>query len=494
MSKLTQLPVWQALKAHYQAIQGQHLRDWFAQDPGRGEQLKAELAGLSIDYSKQRIIHETLKLLTELAACCELEENIARLFSGYPLNNTEQRAAWHTALREQDPKRLKPEVKATLTRMAELTTALHAGEWRGFSGKAISDIVHIGIGGSDLGPRLVTEALASFHIGPLHSHFVSNVDADELMGVLQQVQAKSTLFIVTSKTFTTQETLLNASTAKHWLSQHTDQFDRHFIAITANPSAATAFGIAEQNILPLWDWVGGRYSLWSAVGLPIALSIGMAHFQALLQGAYTVDQHFQNTPIAKNLPVLLGLIDIWNINFGGACSLAILPYAQRLQYLPAYLQQLMMESNGKCVDKNNQPVDYDTGAIVWGGVETNGQHAFHQLLMQGGRFIPSDIIIPLTATHDYPQHQKLLVANGLAQAKALMQGREEKAAAYKNVPGNQPSNTIGMQELNPSTLGALIALYEHRTFVQSVIWNINAFDQWGVELGKLLTKQMLEAI
>jgi glucose-6-phosphate isomerase len=523
MSLITQSKAWQDLSIHYDAIAPLRMRDLFAGDQQRFEAFSEEAAGLLLDYSKNRITKETCDLLFKLADAVKLDTHIDQLFSGYALNTSEKRPALHTALRSThdtpifvDGINILPQIQSSLNHMDQIVEAITTGQWLGCSGEKISDIVNIGIGGSDLGPQMVTAALQAYANKHLHCHFISNIDGHHLEQVLDKLKPANTLFIISSKSFTTQETLHNAEMAKEWLKQSLGNqteavlLERHFIAITAKPKAAQALGIPFENILHLWDWVGGRFSVWSATGLPVALTIGMANFKQLLAGTQAMDVHFRTRPWEKNLPVIMAVLGIWYINFFGASTQGIIPYDQRLQLLPAYLQQADMESNGKTVQRNGQSVSYSTGSIIWGGVGTNSQHAFHQLLHQGTHLVPVDFIVAKRGHHGLLQNHEMLTAHCLAQSQALMIGKnaaevraellEQKLAEqeieqllpHKIIPGNRPSNTIILPELNPQALGALLALYEHKIFVQSVIWNINCFDQWGVELGKVLSKTILE--
>ena len=522
MSKLTQSAAWQALRAHHAAIAPVQMRRMFRDDPARFDKFSLQLDRLLFDYSKNRINDETLRLLLALAGQAGLPAYIERLFSGDKINCTERRAALHTALRNRsarpvflDGKDVMPDVRRVLGLMRRFSDAVRSGEWRGHTGRPISDIVNIGIGGSDLGPLMVCEALKSYGSAKLNAHFVSNIDATHLAETLKKLDAETTLFIVSSKTFTTQETLTNASTARAWLVEKLGATDasqavaKHFAAVSTNLEATAKFGIAPENVFEFWDWVGGRYSLWSAIGLPIALYLGMDKFEELLGGAYAVDEHFRSAPPEKNIPVLMGLLGIWYGNFFGAASNAILPYDQYLHRFPAYLQQLEMESNGKSVDRDGNAVDYDTGMVVWGEPGTNGQHAFYQLLHQGTRMVPADFIAPLHSRNPTGEHHAILLANCFAQSEALMIGKTaaearaelvaqglhgealEALLPHKVFPGNRPTNTLLFDRFDPHTLGMLIALYEHKVFVQGVIWNINSFDQWGVELGKQLAGKIL---
>jgi len=519
MSKLTTSPAWQALKAHHAAIEPLHMRDMFRDDPARFGKFSLQLGNLLFDYSKNRITDETIKLLVALAVQAGLPAAIGRMFGGEKINSTEQRAALHTALRNRsgrpvlvDGKDVMPDVRRVLGLMRRFSDAVRSGEHRGHTGKQISDIVNIGIGGSDLGPLMACEALKPYSNPKLRAHFVSNVDGTHLAETLKKLDAETTLFIVSSKTFTTQETLTNAHSARVWLVEKLGDeraVAKHFAAVSTNLKATGEFGIHPDNVFEFWDWVGGRYSLWSAIGLPIALHIGMDRFEELLGGAYAMDEHFRSAPLDKNMPVLLGLLGVWYGNFFGAQSNAVLPYDQYLHRFPAYLQQLEMESNGKRVDRDGNAVDYDTCMVMWGEPGTNGQHAFYQLIHQGTRLIPADFLAPLHSHNPTGEHHAILLANCFAQTEALMLGKTaEEARAeleaqglhgealeallpHKVFPGNRPTNTLLFDRLDPHTLGMLIALYEHKVFVQGVIWNINSFDQWGVELGKQLAGKIL---
>ncbi|MGH8598252.1 MAG: glucose-6-phosphate isomerase [Gammaproteobacteria bacterium] len=496
------------------AARGVRTASLFAATPDRAARFTAEGAGLILDYSKNPLNEAALTSLFHLADAASLATRIGAMFNGEVINFTEQRPALHTALRRSsgitiDGINLDALVEDTKTRMRELVREIHQGHWLGYSGQRITDVVNIGIGGSHLGPLLACEALREEALGHVAVHFVSNVDGGDIASKLARLDPARTLFIVASKSFTTPETALNARTAEHWLQ---DRFhdraanSRHFIAITAYPARAVAFGIEASNVLPMWDWVGGRYSLWSAIGLPIALLIGMDNFERMLAGAARMDEHFRSAPWSANLPVILALVGIWNSNFLGAETLAIVPYEERLFHLPGYLQQLDMESNGKRVTLGNQPVHGHTAPVIWGGLGTNVQHAFFQLLHQGTRLIPVDFILPLRNPHAPPKHHDMLIANCLAQAEALMVGRMASELAgtspvpgidlplHRATPGSQPSNLILIEALEPSSLGALLALYEHKTFVQGVLWEINSFDQWGVELGKQLAQRLLDEI
>ena len=519
MSKLTQSPAWQALKAHHTAIEPIPMRRMFEDDPARFAKFSLQLDGMLFDYSKNRINDETVRLLIALTKQAELPAWMARMFGGEKINSTEQRAALHTALRNRsgrpvllDGKDVMPDVRRVLDLIRRFSEAVRNGEHRGHTGKQISDIVNIGIGGSDLGPLMVCEALKPYGSQSLRAHFVSNVDATHLAETLKNLNAETTLFIISSKTFTTQETLTNAHSARAWLIGklgNEQAVAKHFAAVSTNLDATAQFGINPDNVFEFWDWVGGRYSLWSAIGLPIALYIGMDRFEELLSGAYAMDEHFQSAPLEQNMPVLLGLLGVWYGNFFGAASNAVLPYDQHLHRFPAYLQQLEMESNGKRVDRDGNVVDYDTGMVMWGEPGTNGQHAFYQLIHQGTRLIPADFLAPLHSHNPIGEHHAILLANCFAQSEALMLGKTadearaeletqglrgkalEALLPHKVFPGNRPTNTLLFDKLDPHTLGMLIALYEHKVFVQSVVWNINPFDQWGVELGKQLAGKIL---
>lgn len=519
---ITQTPEWQALLQDQQRLEHTHLRDLFASDAQRFQRFSAELDGLLIDYSKQRVDAEAVRHLLSLARLANVEEWRDRMFAGEKINFSEDRAVLHTALRHMEfspfPSAeldVMPQVRAVRKQMRDIVERVRSGLWRGFKGDAIQNVVNIGIGGSDLGPKLATRALSAFQHPNLNFFYVSNLDSAHLAPLLEKLDPRTTLFIVASKTFTTQETSINAQTARTWLMAAAMEewaIAKHFIAVTSSPAKAHEFGIPDENILQIWDWVGGRYSLWSAVGLSVALSIGMNGFERMLQGAQTMDSHFREAPLEKNLPVLMALISIWNTNFLGAETTAILPYNESIRHLPAFLQQLEMESNGKTVSRDGEPLSCRANPIVWGEIGVNGQHAFFQLLHQGGWLIPCDFVVAASSDHPLPGHQAPLLANCLAQSAALafgkteQQAREELSQAglseaqlarllpHKVFAGNQPSTTILMPSLDPFQLGMLIALYEHKVFVQGVIWSINSFDQWGVELGKQLANRLLPAI
>ncbi|SAL61811.1 glucose-6-phosphate isomerase [Caballeronia peredens] len=507
-STLNSLPAWSALQSHYDAISGERLRDWFAPQndaaPTRAERFTFEGGGLSIDFSKNRISDATLKLLVQLAEEAGVTKRRDAMFNGDIVNITEHRAALHTALRAQSPDApFHAQVQAEKAKMAAFSDRVRDGSWTGYTGKRIRHVVNIGIGGSDLGPKMVVHALHHLASKELDTHFVSNVDGADLYNVLQQVDAEETLAIIVSKTFTTLETMTNAHSMRDWFLKAgcpEDQLSKHFVGVSANPAEVVKFGIAKENVFEMWDWVGGRYSLWSAVGLSIMLSVGPQNFDALLQGADAMDQHFRTAPLNVNLPVLMGMIGIWYRNFFGSQSDLIAPYSQALHYLPSYLQQLEMESNGKSARLDGKMVDYPTAAVIWGEPGTNGQHAFFQMLHQGPTLIPIDFIAVLTPEHPLVDHHAKLLANCFAQSEALMLGRtleeakkvagpgKEELATHLSFPGNRPTTTIMLDALTPQTLGALIALYEHKVLVQGTVWDINSFDQWGVELGKILGK------
>ncbi|WP_414656078.1 glucose-6-phosphate isomerase [Ferrovibrio sp.] len=523
---IDQTPAWRALAAHASATRQRSLRELFAADPQRFDALSFRCGDLLLDLSRQRIDGETLRLLIDLAEAADVAGWRERMLRGEHVNVTEDRAVLHTALRLPEDKSLAvdgtdvvKDVHRELRRMAEMVDAIRGGVWRGASGERFRQIIAIGIGGSDLGPRMVVDALAPYRQDGLDIHFVSNVDGADISRALAVCDPAATLVIVASKTFTTQETMTNAETARDWLKKQLGKdgaeagaWTRHFVGISANPQIPGKFGIPPERVLQFWDWVGGRYSLWSAIGLPIALSIGMPRFRELLAGAHAMDEHFATAPLQRNLPVLMALAGIWNINFLGFKALAVLPYDQGLSKLASYLQQADMESNGKGVDRWGRSVGYATGPVVFGEPGTNGQHAFYQLLHQGPQPIPADFIVPLGSHYRLDRHHDILLANAFAQAEALMKGRTraeaeaellqdgmapEKAAMLapqKAFPGNRPSTTILLPRLDPYHLGMLIALYEHKIFVQGTIWGINSFDQWGVELGKQLAKPILEEL
>jgi len=492
-------PEWKALEAHHEAFRKVHLRDLFARDPARGERFTAEAAGLYLDYSKNRLTEETLGLLLALAEATGVRAHTEAMFAGERINITESRPVLHVALRAPrtesivvDGQDVVPHVHAVLDRMAAFATRVRSGAWTGFTGRRIRNVVNIGIGGSDLGPAMAYEALRHYSQRDLTLRFVSNVDGADFVEATRDLEAAETLFIVASKTFTTLETLTNARTARAWLLRALGDeraVARHFVAVSTNAAEVQKFGIDTDNMFPFWDWVGGRYSMWSAIGLSLMVAIGPEHFRAMLAGAHELDRHFRTAPFARNLPVLLALIGSWYDDFFGAATYAVLPYSQYLARLPAYLQQLDMESNGKSVDLGGRPVDYETGPIVWGAPGTNGQHAFYQLLHQGTKLVPADFIGFCRPLDEVGEHHTLLAANLLAQTEALAFGRTAPDPA-RSFEGNRPTNTILADRLTPAILGALVALYEHKVFVQGAIWGINSFDQWGVELGKVLATRL----
>ncbi len=506
---LTLRPQWQALQRHAAEMGERHLRDLFNSDPARGEQMQGEAAGLYLDYSKQRVTGETLNHLMALAGACGLNERIAAMYRGDTINTTENRAALHVALRapsgshiELDGKNVVPDVQAVLDRMAAFCNRVRSGDWTGHSGKRIRNVINIGIGGSDLGPVMAYEALRYYSQREMTFRFISNVDGTDIAEVTRDLDPAETLFIVCSKTFTTLETLTNAHAARDWcLRALGDEaaIAKHFVAVSTNAGGVSQFGIDTANMFGFWDWVGGRYSMDSAIGLSTMLAIGADHFRAMLAGFHAIDEHFSNAPLERNLPVLMGLLAIWNTNFLGASTVAVLPYEQYLKRFPAYLQQLTMESNGKNVSVDGQRVDYATGPIYWGEPGTNGQHSFYQLIHQGTRLIPCDFIGFCRALNPIGGQHDLLMANMFAQSEALAfgktadlvraEGTPAELAPHRSFEGNRPSSTIIAERLDPHTLGALVALYEHSVFVQGVIWNINSFDQWGVELGKALAER-----
>jgi len=507
---LTGRPAWRALEAHCASIRDLHLRQLFAEDPQRGERFNAEAAGIYLDYSKNRVTGETLRLLLDLAEECSLRERIEAMFTGEQINTTERRAVLHTALRMPATGRLLvegvnvvPEIQAVLDRMAEFARRVRAGEWLGYSGKRIRHIVNIGIGGSDLGPVMAYEALRHYGQRDLLFHFVSNVDGTDFAETVRGLDPGETLFIICSKTFTTLETLTNARTARAWcLHKLADEqaVSKHFVAVSTNSDAVSAFGIDTANMFGFWDWVGGRYSMDSAIGLSTMLAVGPENFREMLAGFHAMDQHFRGAPLAENLPVLMGLLTIWNSNFLGAGSVAVLPYDQYLKRFPAYLQQLTMESNGKRVTLDGRRVDYQTGPVYWGEPGTNGQHSFYQLIHQGTRLVPCDFIGFARTLNPLAPHHDLLMSNLFAQSEALAFGKTEEEVRAEGTPawlvphrvfeGNRPSNTLLAERLTPQILGSLVALYEHSVFTQGIIWNIDSFDQWGVELGKVLAQRV----
>jgi glucose-6-phosphate isomerase len=519
MSALTESIAWKALEEHYESATKLVMRDLFAEDANRFETFSVRFQDILLDYSKNRITDETLALLIDLATEARLREWTERMFRGEKINITEHRAVLHIALRNRsnrpiivDGHDVMPEVNAVLAHMRVFTEQVRGGEWKGYTGKTITDIVNIGIGGSDLGPVMATEALKPYGKPGLNVHFVSNVDGTHIAETLKQLDPETALFIVASKTFTTQETLTNAQTAKEWLLQFAKDektIARHFVALSTNAQEVAKFGIDTANMFGFWDWVGGRYSLWSAIGLSIALYIGMDEFEQMLQGGFEMDEHFRTAPFESNLPVLLGVLGIWYNNFFGAQTHAILPYDQYMHRFPAYFQQGDMESNGKSVNRDGETVDVSTGPIIWGEPGTNGQHAFYQLIHQGTKLVPCDFLAPVETHNPLGEHHAILLSNFFAQTEALMKGKTadevraelikegvtgdelDRLTPHKVFTGNRPTNSILFQKLTPKTLGSLIAMYEHKIFTQGIIWNINSFDQWGVELGKQLAKVIL---
>ncbi|MBY6031365.1 glucose-6-phosphate isomerase [Halomonas denitrificans] len=505
MFQLTRSVTWQSLLKLREETANDRIRDYFAADPKRFDKMSLRVGGLFLDYSKHQISDKVLDKLMELAEHSALVQRRAQMFSGDIINVTEDRPVLHTALRNlgdtpviADGKDVMPEIHATREQIKRFSEEVRSGAWKGYSGERIRDIVNIGIGGSDLGPNMASRALLKYRQADLNFHFVSNVDGAHIQKVLRSLDPATTLFIVSTKTFSTQETLLNARTARRWFIENAgDDADigAHFIAASTNRKAAMEFGIREENVFEFWAWVGGRYSMWSSIGLPIALAIGYDGFIEMLEGAYEMDQHFLSAPLSDNMPVLMALIGIWYINFVGAETQAIVPYDQALHQLPAFLQQLDMESNGKSVDIFGRPVDYKTGPIVWGQTGSNGQHAFFQLLHQGTRYVPIDFIASLKPEPGVEDHHFALLTNMLAQANAFMEGSSQGGDLDPySCPGNRPSSVLLLDELTPRNLGALIALYEHKVFVQGVIWNINSFDQWGVQLGKRIAGEISEKI
>ncbi len=518
----TGLPAYKKLSDHHKQIKNVHMRRLFSLDPKRFEKFSIEHHGLLLDYSKNRISSETIALLCQLAKEAELEKWRERMFKGEKINNTEDRAVLHTALRNcsdkpvfVDGEDVMPKVRAVLEKMRIFSGELREARWKGFTGKPIKHVVNIGIGGSDLGPKMVYQALNPYHHKKIKLHFVSNVDATHINALLKKLNPETTLFIISSKTFTTQETLSNAHIARGWFlkaARDEKHISQHFVAVSTNKKAVSEFGIDTENMFEFWDWVGGRYSLWSAIGLSIMIGIGAENFNKLLQGAYDMDEHFQQAPLEENMPVILAMLGIWYNNFFKAESHAILPYDHFLRGLPMYLEQADMESNGKSVDRDGRRVDYSTGPIIWGTTGINGQHAFYQSLHQGTKMIPADFIVSIQAHFNFQKQHNIMFSNVLAQTEALMRGRtyeetyanltangEEPPNLSKRIhhmvfEGNHPTNTILIEKLSPRSLGMLIALYEHKIFVQGIVWNLNSFDQWGVELGKQLAKQILDKI
>ena len=520
MEKLTSLPAWKALLKHQKEIKNTHMRDMFKQDETRFEKFNLSFNDLLLDYSKNRITTETMSLLFELAEASEVKQWTEKMFQGEKLNHTEQRAVLHTALRNRseepvyvDGVDVMPEVRSELEKMRQYSDAIRSGQWLGFSGKPIIDVVNLGVGGSDLGPVMVNEALLPYGKKGLRVHFVSNVDPSHICDTLRDLDPARTLFIISSKSFTTQDTIMNAHTARDWLLENSRDeaaVAKHFIAVAANVKAATEFGINADNIFKMWDWVGGRYSLWSSIGLSIAIYIGMDRFESLLLGAYEMDQHFRTAPLEENLPVVLALLGVWYTNFFAAESHVLLPYDQHLHRFPAYFQQGDMESNGKSVTRSGEEVDYATGPILWGELGITGQHAFYQNLHQGTHLVPADFIVPIDSMNPVGDHHLVLLANFFAQSRTLMTGKNKEEAekelikegcssdevkrlvASRIMKGNNPSNTLLLKCLTPKNLGSLIALYEHKIFVQGIIWQINSYDQPAVELGKKVAAKIYE--
>lgn len=516
------LPVWQALEQHATDMKTKHMKDLFAQDPKRFEKFSVTLPKILFDYSKNLIDSKTLELLIQLAKDCEVEQWREKMFAGEHINTTEDRAVLHVALRDKldtpkilDGVDINQQIASTQQQMSAFCDRVRSGQWQGYSGKAITDIVSIGVGGSNLGPQMVTEALHQYSDGQLTMHYVSNVDGTQIANVLKPLNPETVLFIVSSKTFTTTETMTNANTAMHWLTDAAKDdsiIAKHFVAVSANKANAIKFGIAQENIFNMWDWVGGRFSLWSAIGLPIALDIGFDQFKQLLDGAQEIDQHFLTTELENNIPALMALLSLWNTTFLGAQSQAILPYDQSLHMLSAYLQQAEMESNGKSVNWQGDKVDYPTVPSIWGELGINGQHAFYQYLHQSNNVVPADFIGSVESVTPVEGHHETLMANFFAQTQALMQGVTEqevradlkmrgrsddyidKVAPHKVHLGNRPTNTFLMKRISPRSIGNLIALYEHKIFVQGIVLQICSFDQWGVELGKTLANKIQQEL
>ena len=507
----TQTPAWKLLKEHHSKMKEVHLRDLFREDTGRFDRYSLTLNGILLDYSKNLVNDTTLALLLQLANECGLKQGIEAMFEADKINETEGRAVLHTALRNfsgrpvtLDGKDIMPDIKKVQEQMKEFCDRIHSGEWKGYSGKPIRQIVNIGIGGSDLGPVMVTEALKPYWVEGIETFFVSNIDGSHIAEILKKIDAEHTLFLIASKTFTTQETMTNAYTAREWFLGHAKEekhIARHFVALSTNTDEVIRFGIDKANMFAFWDWVGGRYSLWSAIGLSIALTTGYDNFEQLLKGAHEADLHFRESSFDKNIPVLMALIGLWYTNFFNAATEAILPYDQYMHRFAAYFQQGNMESNGKSTDRNGNRVTYSTGPVIWGEPGTNGPHAFYQLIHQGTQLIPCDFIAPAKSHNPLGQHHAILLSNFFAQTEALMNGKGREELLAEKVPeslipfkifeGNRPTNSFLLDEITPFSLGKLIALYEHKIFVQGVIWNIYSFDQWGVELGKQLAKKIL---
>jgi len=522
MSKLTELDSWRALEKHYDEIKDTHMRNMFENDANRFDKFSINLNDILYDYSKNRIDDKTIKLLLDLAEETGLRKKIDQMFSGEAINHTEERAVLHTALRSQSSEPLiingidiRPEIKQERIRVMQLAEDIRCRKWRGVTNQAITDVVNIGIGGSHLGPLMVTEALWPHSLHDINVHFVSNVDENHINDTLEYLNPETTFFIVASKTFTTQDTMVNAESARQWYINklgNDDYIERHFCAVTSNIELAVEFGISKGNIFKMWDWVGGRYSLWSAIGLSSVIMIGSDQFEELLKGAFEVDEHFRSEPFSENIPVIMALLGIWYNNFFKAQSMAVLPYDQHLHRFPSYLQQADMESNGKYIDNDGTQVDYTTGPIIFGEIGIAAQHAFFQLLHQGTKLVPADILASVYNFNCVARHHRALMSNVFAQTEALMQGKTDEQVydelkqeglsdekikqllPYKVFPGNRPTSSILFDTLAPKTLGSIIALYEHKIFVQGVLWNINSFDQWGVELGKQLAKSILHEL
>lgn len=522
MTKLNRSATWKVLEEHFEEIGQSHMRDMFERDPERFEKFSLKLNDILFDYSKNIIDSRTMEYLHRLADDCDIEQWINKMFDGEPINNTESRAVLHTALRNRDGlpilvdgEDVMPAVCEEQKRVKKLAEAIRTRSWRGYYDQPITDVVNIGIGGSHLGPLMVTEALSPYSLHDLNVHYVSNVDENHINDTLEHLNPATTFFIIASKSFTTQDTMVNAETARQWHINkvgNDEHIDKHFSAVSSNVEAAKKFGIDEDNIFQMWDWVGGRYSLWSAISLPIVIAIGEDNFDELLQGAYEADLHFKNASLEKNIPINMALLGIWYNNFFDAQATTVLPYDQHLHKFPAYLQQADMESNGKSVDRQGDLVDYTTGPVLFGEIGIAAQHAFFQLLHQGTKLVPADIIAPVSNFHCIARHHRALMSNVFAQTEALMKGKTEQEAyaelkgegldeeaikallPNKIFPGNRPTSTFLFNSLNPATLGSLIALYEHKIFVQGIIWNINSFDQWGVELGKQLASGILQEL
>jgi len=519
---LTELPEFKTLEEHYSNVKNLHMRRMFSTDSRRFNKLSLEHRGLLLDFSKNRITYDTIPLLCELARAVDLEGWRERMFTGEKINNTENRAVLHTALRNRtntpvfiDGKDVMPKVNASLDKMQAFSEKIRQGDWKGYTGKVITDVINIGIGGSDLGPKMVCEALKNHRHERITLHFVSSVNGEEMDEVLDEINPETSLFIVASKSFATQETLTNAKSARKWFLQsakHEEHVSKHFVAISSNKAAVSQFGIDTANMFELWSWVGGRYSVWSAIGLSVVISVGMKNFKHFLAGAHSMDKHFREAPLEKNMPVILGLLGIWYNNFFKVETHGIFPYGYSLRSLPIYLEQADMESNGKSVDRDGRKVDYPTGSILWGMLGINGQHAFYQAIHQGTKMVPADFIVSMQSNRLDPVKHQIMFSNALAQTEALMRGRNydetyadimESNQEISDIDerihqmifeGNHPTNTILIDKLTPRTLGMLIALYEHKIFVQGIIWNLNSFDQWGVELGKQLARNIFRDI